>query len=313
MGVKPVFIFLGVAIVIALVAFAYLGGYHPSTQTQSTTFNQNTGGYGASLPNTTPSNTTAIVPTTTAQSSQSANVGGKSIDFGGISFSQSELDAITITSNPANLSQISQVSLFRSCAGHDFSGYDFNGVTESARSMKHYFAIPSSLVGASHAVQMFAPFNGTIVYDSKVLDYPNGDQVVLKPDSDPAMGVELFHIDLLAGIAVGTHVGSGQLIGYKNASEYSGFDVAYGPLNPSYPCGGRCQTPMENVWDSIFNHMTSGVLAQYAAVGITQDNAIASKEFRDANPCNYPNETSYGSSGVNATEWSDPRNWAIVR
>ncbi|HEX9804392.1 MAG TPA: hypothetical protein VGA67_01815, partial [Candidatus Dojkabacteria bacterium] len=42
-----------------------------------------------------------------------------------------------ITSNPIDLSQISRISKFRSCAGHNFSGYNVQGVRESNRSMKH--------------------------------------------------------------------------------------------------------------------------------------------------------------------------------
>ena len=43
-----------------------------------------------------------------------------------------------ITANPFNLSQISAISKFRSCVGHDYSGLNANGKEETKRSMKHY-------------------------------------------------------------------------------------------------------------------------------------------------------------------------------
>ncbi|MDE1857158.1 MAG: hypothetical protein KGH98_03700 [Candidatus Micrarchaeota archaeon] len=274
------------------------GGSQYGTATSSPQYNSTTASYS-----------TTSQPSGNGPSSQSS---GQNVSFGYFSFPQSALDAITVTSNPVNLSQLSEISKFRSCAGHDFSGYDFNGTQESARSMKHYFTIKSSYTGLSHVVQIFAPFNGTLIYDNKQLDYPNGDQIVVKPSSDPVVGVEIFHIDLLPNISVGSTVKSGQLIGYKNASETSGFDIAYGPLSPYYPCGGKCQTPMADVWDSVFNHMAPQVLSQFSAVGINQANIVVTKSYRDANPCFYPNETSYGSSGVNAIEYTDPKNWVNV-
>ncbi len=291
-------------VLIVIVAVLGLLQYLHQNNLVSTSYPGQQGGSGQ---NQSTSDRSTAGTTTTQQSGNSGNA-----TFGYYSFSEVALNATIVTASPANLSQISQISKFRSCAGHDFSGYDFNGTLESARSMKHYFATLSSEIGLSHTVQMFAPFNGTLIYDNKTLDYPNGDQIVVKSAVDPVIGVELFHIDLLPGITVGTTVRSGQLIGYKNASEYSGFDVAYGPLNSQYPCGGRCQTPMTGIWDSIFNHMTKQVLNEYANVGVTQSNVIVPEAYRNANPCIYPNETNYGSSGVNAIEWSDPKNWVNV-
>ncbi|MDE1855639.1 MAG: hypothetical protein KGH49_00130 [Candidatus Micrarchaeota archaeon] len=298
---------IGIVIVVALFAiFVYLGNTYPLTSTQTTTMPGS--GYGTS---STGAPSTSTAPTTTiGMPTSGGNM--EMVNMGGMSFPQSQLAAITITASPANLSQISRISLFRSCAGHDFSGYSFNGTLEANRSMKHYYDIPSSLVGKAHVVQIFSPFNGTLIFDSKTLDYPNGDQIVVQSSSANDMGVEIFHIDLLQNITIGTKVVSGQLLGYKNASEYSGFDIAYGPLNPAYPCGGRCQTPMSQGLDSIFNHMIPQVLAQYAAVGVTPQKVIAMRAFRDANPCHYPNETGYGSSGVNASAWADPRYWDNV-
>ncbi len=282
--------------------------------------NSNNGTRSPTVSSTAISSVSAVTsgPSTVSSTTTMVNTQGQgtnssgTVNIGYYSFSLSALAAVTVTSNPVNLSQIAQISKFRSCFGHDFSGYNFNGTAELGASMKHYFNILPSLRYKSHTVQIFAPFNGTLIFDNKTLDYPNGDQIVIKSAQDPIMGVEIFHIDLLPGITAGTQVNSGQLIGYKNATEYSGFDIAYGPISPDWPCSGRCSTPMASIWDSIFNHMATSVLSQYDAVGINQSAIIIPKSARDVLPCNYPNDTQYGFSSVGSPYAGASWNFANV-
>lgn len=65
--------------------------------------------------------------------------------------------------------------------------------------------------------------------------------------------------------------------------------------------------PRNQVFDSIFNHMTAQVLAQYQTVGITPSNVIISKAYRDSNPCNYA--ANKQSSGPHE---NDPNNYVTV-
>lgn len=68
--------------------------------------------------------------------------------------------ATYITANPVDLSQIEKISKFRSCAGHDFSGHNFLGETETDRSMKHYLK-PLSAFDDNKAA-LYAPFDGQV-------------------------------------------------------------------------------------------------------------------------------------------------------
>ncbi|MDE1833607.1 MAG: hypothetical protein KGH58_04280, partial [Candidatus Micrarchaeota archaeon] len=149
----------------------------------------------ASIPTSTTTPSTAPTSSTTVSQSPQAN---STLPV------QSATDFIV--SNPLNLSQISQISKFRSCLGHDYSGYDLQGYNETQRSMKHYFTPVQQLKGSVGRLQEYAPFNGTI--ESITEEHtPVGKQVWVgyTSGSSPQPGVwylVFFHMDPLPGIAV---------------------------------------------------------------------------------------------------------------
>ncbi|MDE1804726.1 MAG: hypothetical protein KGH59_03010 [Candidatus Micrarchaeota archaeon] len=234
---------------------------------------------------TTTQATTSIQSTTTISSQQNSTLQ-----------TQNPTDFIVV--NPVNLAQISQISKFRSCSGHDYSGYDVQGYPETQRSMKHYFYPTQQFHGTVGKIQEYAPFNGTIESMAEE-QTPVGKQVWIGyTQSGPMFGFApigvwnavFFHLDPIAGLSVGAHVTAGELIGYANqtAPVNQTFDIAleeYNGSNGNY----------HQVLDSIFNHMDSQVLSQYAAVGVTPNGIIIPKAYRDANPCNFniynPNDT----------------------
>ncbi len=220
-----------------------------------------------------------------------------------------------IIKNPVNLSQIWKISKFRSCSGHDFSGLNVFGQTETNRSMKHYFAIKQSLRGTQE-VKVFAPFDALI----EEIDYQNepGDyEVYLR---GPNSWIFIFqHITPRAGLKVGSIVRAGEEMGsaYVPAGGQS-FDIALKQfvVPQKYQAAeqllyekmvkeGKTREqaeqetmqelglsepppkPEQTRLDSIFFHMTDSVLAEYKQRGITLDNIIISKEYRDAHPCNF--------------------------
>ena len=197
-----------------------------------------------------------------------------------------------IVASPVNLSQISQMSKFRSCVGHDYSGYDVNGSLETNRSMKHYFTPTAAYAFTTGKIEEFAPFNGTIT--SITAEHtPIGHQVWIADATSgatiagyPTPGIwtmVFFHMDLLSGLQVGSVVKAGQLIGYANQAnhEYT-FDMVLSKF--SFTSGGFSQ-----VLDSMFNHMDPQVLAYFAKYGVNQSNIIIPKAYRDANPCVFNN------------------------
>ncbi len=65
-------------------------------------------------------------------------------------------------------------------------------------------------------------------------------------------------------------------------------------------------SPFGNL-DSIFNHMSDEVLAQYEKRGMTKEKIIVSKEERDQNPCVYMDQGPYFNNS------DDPSNWVELK
>lgn len=243
-------------------------------------------------PATAPASSTAVstAPTTIAQGQQgNATVAATTTVAQATSSGQDFIVAV-----PINLSQISQISKFRSCMGHDYSGYDANGTLEANRSMKHYFTPTAAYAYTTGKIQEFAPFNGTVVSITKE-QTPIGYQVWIADATSnaimsfggqtyPSPGVWtaiFFHMDPVNGISVGSKVSAGELIGYANqSSNEQTFDIALAKF--SYSIINRQET-----FDSIFSHMDQNVLAQFAQYGVNQSDIIISKAYRDSHPCTF--------------------------
>lgn len=202
-------------------------------------------------------------------------------------FEERNVDRLTsqfITANPLDLSEISSISQFRSCMGHDYSGKNINGEKETNRSMKHYLGIRDTVPG--NRAKVFAPFHGTIIAvesEGTGAGPGRGTQVWIRPDAAEDFAFIFFHMDLVSGLSKESRVQSGQLIGYANTEH--NFDIG---LKKFERFGGP------NIFDSPFNYMESDVLADYEKKGVTPQNIIISKEQRDAAACRFG-----GASGTN--------------
>ncbi|MDE2213010.1 MAG: hypothetical protein KGJ34_00520 [Patescibacteria group bacterium] len=200
-------------------------------------------------------------------------------------------DFIVVT--PVDLSKISSISTFRSCAGHDYSGLDVQGVMETNRSMKHYFMPLPAYGGTKDQIAEYAPFDGTVV-KMFTEQTPIGQQVWIDDSSDPGYGgnpppnvwnIIFFHLNPLPSIAVGTHVHAGDLIGYADIEPpLQTFDIG---LEKYVGSNGIYNMEL----DSIFNHMSANVLETFAQYGATPGDMILTKAYRDANPCNFNSVT----------------------
>lgn len=210
------------------------------------------------------------------------------------------LDAKYITAMPVDLTQIQGISKYRSCAGHDRSGYTFAQVLETNRSMKHYFYPVSAFQGTIDKVKMFAPFDGTVsvlnLEKDKVGGRPqggNGIDFSTSVDKNVAFG--FGHIYFVKDFKVGDKVTAGELIGYAALGD-KGYDFDIDLKGAKYNSDGK------EILDSAFDHMTDEVLAEFAKNGITPENTKISKETRDASPCDYNNPTSSGRLGDDWTQ-----------
>jgi len=191
-----------------------------------------------------------------------------------------------IVASPVDLEQIKSISKYRSCAGHIRDGYSFERIREYDRSMKHYFFPVEEFQGTLDKVKVYSPVDGEIVHidyekDKIIPERPhNGGGIHISPDMDKRVKVVLGHIYTVKDYKVGNRVKAGELIGYASLGNAGNdFDV---DLSSVQKADGDVE-----ILGSIFDHMIEPVLAQFAKYGITEDNTKFTKEYADANPCNY--------------------------
>ena len=188
----------------------------------------------------------------------------------------------TLVTSPIDVSHLTGVSKFRSCAGHDFSpGVLGHGAAdaERARSMKHYLQTDVPIDQAD-SVDVFAPVAGTIEIQEET--FPLGKQVYIHAGG---WSVRLFHID--PSVADGAVVAAGDKVGAippANAAALLG--------NKPSPSGEVADyefdiavTSDRNEFVSIFDLFAPDVAAAWATQGFTKENAIVTKDARDAAPC----------------------------
>ena len=168
-------------------------------------------------------------------------------------------DPYEITANPVDLAQISQISKFRSCAGHDFSGLSLaEDVREMNRSMKHYFAPTTAFVGSSDKVKLFAPFDGTLETYAGASEGSRGGTIRIHSNPNAPLAFEFMHTEVLSVFKVGDKVKAGDHIGYASLGNGGhDFDIVLRGFKSAQISG--------EALDSVFNHMNVIVLAAYAA------------------------------------------------
>lgn len=200
-----------------------------------------------------------------------------------------------VVASPVNLDQIVGISKFRSCQGHDNSGKGPEGIVENNRSMKHYFAPPASIREQLGVIEIFAPFDGKIVHR-----FPgsHGSEIMIAPEADRSWAMIVFHIDLLPGYDLGKQVMAGELIGHANVKGRHDFDIGFAYADRSllienvlavFTGSPHFMLPKSSYLTSVFDHMAPEVLAQFKQAGFNTDNMQYSREFRDANKCDFDN------------------------
>ncbi len=168
-----------------------------------------------------------------------------------------------VSANYIDLGPISQISRFRSGAGHSYTD-----TFESCRSMKHYFQPRFDVNWAT--LRIYAPVTGEVT--ALLQETTAGTQVRIRSSEYPAFTLILFHVTP-QGLSVGGTVQAGQVIGTHIGNQTSS-DVA---ISVDTPAGFRLVS-----W---FDAMTDAVFDSYRARGIAQrSDAIISRAARDASP-----------------------------
>jgi hypothetical protein len=197
-----------------------------------------------------------------------------------------------VTTDYVDLASINGISRFRSAYGHDYSHDDY---LEHCRSMKHYFAPPSDVMGHHYpswtTIPISSPISGTV---SRVFDEWAGTQVWIRSQEYPAFVFRIFHVNLSPRPQEGNSVAAGQLLGH-HASDETMSDIAVCVATPQ---GSRLISYFEVMTDSLFQ--------SYQARGVnTRDQLIISRAERDADSLTCNGETFTGSGNLENWVWLD--------
>lgn len=210
------------------------------------------------------------------------------INSGGVtSSSKTASKGAWIVANPVDLAHVTAMSMFRSCAGHDYSGRNILGQTEADRSMKHYLVTDVAWADAG-AIKAYAPFDGVVSFAPEQSGI--GQQMKIF-NKTYGWSFVLFHVKptvaqgakVKAGRQVATWPGDHTDESIANATPTVSFDFALLGAN------GALESP--------FLHMTKKAAAPYAALGFTAKTLIIPKATRDAAPCNGVWSDTPGGSG----------------
>ena len=204
---------------------------------------------------------------------------------------QGEYNEKFIVANPLDFSQISEISKFRSCSGHDYSGYNVKGELETQRSMKHYFHSVSGVTSVSH----YAPFDGTIikyfVSPFPTAGYNTEHELWIMGDHSGNWTFMFGHVTLKEGLSVNSKVKAGELIA-TSIVDVQGDGTEYSLLQDK-----STETIKEQFMRGApLDYMADNVLAEYASYSLTPENVVFTKEYRDAHPCDW-------SALANSNDW----------
>lgn len=179
-----------------------------------------------------------------------------------------------ITASPVDLDQMSALSKYRSGAGHDSSGINVDGEVENPSSMKHYAVAKENYGGTTDQVKLFAPFDGTVarIGADKVT---KGVGIYLAPSNSIGWFFAFGHVFPIDNLEVGATVKAGELVGYAHPENFDAFDLQLiHSGNVSHWTGV----------DSFMLHLTPELVSEYARYGLTVENLVISKEWRDQHP-----------------------------
>lgn len=167
--------------------------------------------------------------------------------------------------------------------------------------MKHYFWVKPEY-NRREEVEIYSPYDGyvSVVRSEPGLNLEGEIWIVPKRKLAilPPFGLWQFsvqHIDVRKDLKLGSEVRAGELIGYGALSENRGdsFDIVYGKLAIFPKKIDGWAGPFSDL-DSVFNHMSDEVFAQYRQKGISsKEDLVISKEERDQSPCQYRGEGPY--------------------
>ncbi|GEM_PF-2281853 len=247
-----------------------------------------------------------------------------SVFFLSLKFNQSQPPP-KLMANFMDINKVKQISKYRSCAGHTVVPQDGR---EMKRNMKHYIEVYPEF-RKEETVELYSPYDGYVsLIRADMADKLEGE-IWIAPERGPGNFFPPFdlwtfsfeHMQPRKDLKTGSKVKTGELVGYasflvKERTEAT-FDVIYGTMGLRMGKLDNWNSPFGDL-DSIFNHMSDEVFAQYQKRGITRENIIVSKEERDQNPCTYRDQGPLDRKdrkdpGPYFENSGDPANWIKLK
>ena len=210
-----------------------------------------------------------------------------------------------LVANFVDINKVRQISKYRSCVGHTTVPQDGR---ESKRSMKHYFEVKPEF-NKNQTVEIYSPYDGYVTalrsdpgegLEGEIWIIPKRKLAMLPPFGVWQFSVQ--HIDVRKDLKMGSEVRAGEQIGYAafSGSRIPTFDIVYGKMAfpPTPKKIDNWNSPFADL-DSVFNHMSEEVLAQYQQKELSKESIVLSKEARDQNSCYFIDDS--------------PDNWSVLQ
>lgn len=201
-----------------------------------------------------------------------------------------------IVASPFDLADVTSISVFRSCSGHDYSGQNSQGQAETDRSLKHYIntSIPWE---PARTLKGIAPFDGMVTVQDE--QFPLGKQVRVT-SAKLGWTFVFFHADPL--VAAGTTVKAGQpVVAWPPTGALQEFAAQGAGHRDALSFDVALVSAEGAIDESMFLHMAPAVAARWAAKGWMAKTAIVSKSARDRAPCNGSYNSNDAADFVQAT------------
>jgi hypothetical protein len=215
-----------------------------------------------------------------------------------------------IQTNVVDPSLVTEISKFRSTAGHSNPGWP-----ETCRSMKHYITVynPAKQVQkdlnrsetppANYAIDVFSPVDGRL---SKSATGEGDDQLNIGVDGQRGWSIRLEHVHLLPSI------------GTMNTKVTAGEKIAIVWNNQNFDLSVKYQYYRGDELFSYFEVLPDNLFATWQAAGATTTSEfIFTKEYRDAHPGTCLNDRkgtpSFSDANGNVTENWNPENFVQLK
>lgn len=175
-----------------------------------------------------------------------------------------------ISNSPVNISEITKISKFRSCANEAYGKTSFQDQEEPKSSLKHYFNLKDS------GISVYAPFDGEIIRK-------NSNSLVIETRKFNGWLMDISKINPENSLDQGSQVKAGDKIGKSLNND---LEIAILGFVKSQKEANYEDYSKQNL-DSFFSHLNDSMSNEFSSKGAKIDLIIVSKSDRDNKKCEF--------------------------